>query len=110
MYKVLVADDEKWIRKGIAKKTVSSGLAIEEVFEASDGQEAYELAAKVRPDIILTDIKMPYLNGLEFIEKIRELLPTVKVIVTSGYADFEYARCALQLKVRSEEHTSELQS
>src|SRR5690554_80808 len=99
MYKVLVADDEKWIRKGIAKKTVSSGLAIEEVFEASDGQEAYELAAKVRPDIILTDIKMPYLSGLEFIEKIRELLPTVKVIVISGYADFEYARCALQLKV-----------
>ncbi|WHH59093.1 response regulator [Petroclostridium sp. X23] len=99
MYRVLVADDEKWIRKAIVKRVLSCGLAVKIAAEAEDGQEAYELALNTKPDIIITDIKMPCMNGLQLIERLKDQLPRTKFIIISGYADFEYARSALQLKV-----------
>jgi two-component system response regulator YesN len=99
MYQILVADDEIWIRKAIVKRIVSLGLEVEVAGEAADGEEALAMALKKQPDIIITDIKMPRLNGLEFIKKIRECQPAAKIIIISGYADFEYARTALQLGV-----------
>jgi two-component system response regulator YesN len=99
MYKILVAEDEPWIRNALIKRLQSLPLDIEIAGQASDGQEALELSLKIQPDIILTDIKMPCLNGLEFIKKIRQLQPTTKIIIISGYADFEYARTALCLGV-----------
>lgn len=99
MYKIIVADDEEWIRKAIVKRVKDLSLDIEVVGEASDGQEAYQLALKTQPDIILTDIRMPYLNGIELIEKLKDTLSTTKIIIISGYAEFKYARSALQLGV-----------
>ncbi len=99
MYKVLIADDELWIRKAIVKRVESLGLDVEVVGEAGDGQEALDLAIHIQPDIIITDINMPCLSGLEFIREIRRQQSASKIIIISGYADFEYAQAALKLGV-----------
>ena len=61
--------------------------------------EALEKADQVQPDVIMTDIRMPFMDGLEFIEKVIERLPAVKIIVFSGFDDFEYAQKAINLGV-----------
>ena len=73
-------------------------LGCEIVGEAENGQQAYELVQKLSPDLILTDIRMPLLNGLEFIRKIKSIC-SAEVLIISGYNDFDYAKQALQLGV-----------
>lgn len=99
MYRVLVADDEEWIRKAIVKRVNTSNLNLNVVAEDSDGKEAYEMTVKQKPHIILTDIRMPFMNGIGFIEKLKEQSHDIKVIIISGYADFNYANAALRLGV-----------
>jgi two-component system response regulator YesN len=70
---------------------------VDEVFEAKDGEEALEIVKSQKPDLIITDIKMPNLDGLEFIEEIRKSNDDAKVIFISGYSEFEYAQRALKL-------------
>jgi two-component system, response regulator YesN len=100
MFKILVADDESVIRKGIIailKRTLDTDICY---LEAGDGIEALELYKEHLPQIIITDIRMPRLNGLELIENMSKFgfLPTI--IILSGYADFEYARSAISLGVK----------
>lgn len=99
MIKVLVADDEVTIRKGLKKLLLSFNLNLDVNNEASDGELALDIAKKFKPDIMLVDINMPFLNGLEFLEQIKQNLPYTIAIVISGYDEFEYARKALQLGV-----------
>ena len=98
-YKVLLADDEEDIRVGISQKMDWAGLGFTLVGEAANGQDALELAETLLPDVVLTDIKMPFLDGLELCRILAEQLPASKFVVFSGFDDFEYAKQAIQMNV-----------
>ncbi len=99
MYHLLIADDEESIREGVADFVRKNCPAWEVVALACDGKEALELVRKTLPDAILTDITMPHMNGLDFLENVRNILPEAKLLVLSGYDQFEYAVQALRLGV-----------
>ena len=94
-YRVLLADDEEEIRTGISRKIDWTALGFSLVGEAGNGEEALELAEQLRPDVVLTDIKMPFMDGLELCRRLRQSLPAAKLVVFSGFDDFEYARQAV---------------
>ncbi|QYR20588.1 response regulator [Paenibacillus sp. sptzw28] len=93
--KAIIIDDEIWIREGLKVQIPWDALDITLAGEASNGVEGLQLIEEVKPDIVLTDIAMPLMNGLELMETIRTRYPNMTVIVISGYAEFEYARKAL---------------
>lgn len=95
-YKVLVADDEYIIRSGIIS-FLKRYDDFEVAAEAEDGEMALEEAEKQDIDVYFVDINMPFLNGLQFIEKLKGVHPDALVVVITGYDRFEYARKALQL-------------
>ena len=95
MYKVLIADDEVWIGFGIKKLIHKSGQPFTVIGEAPNGIRAYEMVKKEQPDLLITDIRMPGLNGLELMRKLRAEENPVSVVFISGYAEFEYAREAI---------------
>ncbi|TCL75119.1 YesN/AraC family two-component response regulator [Hydrogenispora ethanolica] len=99
MYKLLIADDEPWIRQGLLQIIDWRGCGIDEVWEAEDGGEALAKSLAFQPDIIITDVRMPDLDGLELCNRLRDRLPRTKVIIISGYQDFDYARRAVTLGV-----------
>lgn len=99
MYKVMIVDDEYYVRASIRNRTDWQSLELELVGEAQDGREALELAQRLRPDIVLTDIRMPEMDGLAFIREVRRLLGEVQFVILSGYDDFAYVKEAIQLQV-----------
>lgn len=99
MYKILIVDDEEFIRSAIATTIDWKAIGFNEVFEAEDGELAYEIALEQRPDVILTDIRMPFMDGLTLSEKITKELPATKILILSGHDEFEYAKQALQIGV-----------
>ena len=98
-YRVLLADDEEEIRAGISRKIDWSSLGFALVGEAENGAEALELAEQLRPDVVLTDIKMPFMDGIELCRRLKQSLPASKLVVFSGFDDFEYARQAVGMNV-----------
>lgn len=96
-FKVIVADDEKLIANNIARKIEQSCEAFEVVAKAGTGLEAFELAQQFLPDVVFSDIKMPEMDGIELLARLRKHNPSVLVVIVSGYNDFEYARAAIQL-------------
>ena len=98
-YKVLLVDDEEEIRTGISRKINWAALGFSLVGEAGNGEEALELAEQLRPDLVLTDIKMPFMDGLELCRRLRQSLPAAKLVVFSGFDDFEYARQSVGMGV-----------
>lgn len=98
MYKVLIADDEEIIRRGIAY-FLKKDPEIQVVAQAEDGEMALDQAMEYRPDLLFVDINMPFLNGLDFIEKLKAVQPDALIIVITGYDDFKYAQKALRLGV-----------
>ena len=94
--KILIADDEISIRQ-LIKKLIDPSAPLQIVGEAADGNTAYEMIQEKKPDIVITDIRMPGLNGVELMRKARENGIKVDFILVSGYRDFEYARSAVQL-------------
>ncbi len=98
-YRVLLADDEAEIRQGISRKIHWESLGFELAAQAENGAEALELAEQLRPDVVLTDIKMPFMDGLELCRRLRKELPAAKLVVFSGFDDFEYARQAVSMGV-----------
>ncbi len=100
MYKVLIADDERIIREGIAKIVNWKSLNLQLIDMASNGKEAYEKTQTNPPDIIITDIKMPGMNGLDLIEKINNENNKIKFIVLSGYGDFDFAKRAMKYGIK----------
>ena len=98
-YRVLLADDEEEIRVGISRKIDWPGLGFVLVGEAGNGEEALELAEQLHPDVVLTDIKMPFMDGLELCRHLRQSLPGAQLVVFSGFDDFEYARQAVGMGV-----------
>ena len=98
-YRVLLADDEAEIRQGISRKIDWAAQGFVLAGEAENGAEALELAEQIRPDVVLTDIKMPFMDGLELCRRLRRELPAAKLVVFSGFDDFEYARQAVSMGV-----------
>lgn len=98
MLKLMIADDEPKIRRDLRGATDWGALGIKVVGEAEDGEIALQLAEKTRPDLLLVDINMPFLSGLEFISRVRQILPDSETIIITVYDDFEYAQKALRLQ------------
>ena len=99
MWKLVVADDEPKIRRGIESILNWHEFNIHIVGEAGDGEIALEVIKEKKPDIILLDINMPFLNGLNLLQKLKDINNRSIVIIISGYDDFLYAQKALQFNV-----------
>lgn len=100
MLKLLIADDERIIRETISSLIDWEILGIQLIGLAQNGIDAYNIIIDESPDIVLTDIKMPGLSGVELIQKIYEINQKTKFIILSGYSDFEYAKTAMKYGVR----------
>lgn len=99
MYKILIADDETFVRNLLEKNLKASDLPVQICGSAEDGEEALQKALAERPDIIVTDIAMPFKNGLELIKELQEHGIHTKTVIISGYDEFDYARTAIALGV-----------
>lgn len=99
MYELVIIDDEKWIRQLIRKLLPMESYFLKVTGEAEDGKEGLDLVRRIRPDIVLTDIRMPVLSGLDLIGEIRKVLPRAEIIIISGFDNFEYAQKAITLGV-----------
>ena len=97
MIKVMIVDDNKLIIQSIKMTIDWKSLGCVVACEAYNGLEAIDLSREYLPDLIITDIRMPEINGLELIEKVNESLPRVKVIIITGYDEFKYAQKAIKL-------------
>lgn len=95
MYRVLIADDEAYIRSGLKSFVDWPALGCELAGEAADGVEALRLADELAPDILLSDIRMPGLDGLDLCAAMQRSHPHTQLILLTGYPDFEYARRAI---------------
>ena len=89
MYKLLIVDDEDFEREGIARLINWTQYGIEMVGTAWNGLDGIEKAKRLRPDIVLTDIKMPVMNGIEMIRTLREDFPEMEFAVLSGYGEYD---------------------
>ena len=96
---ILFTDDEIAIREIIVSKLDKNKLGIENIYQADNGIEALATYKQHFPEIVITDIKMPQMDGLELVEKIREISRDTKIIIISGYDEFEFAQKALRHKV-----------
>ena len=99
MVKLFLAEDEIAMREGIKRHIHWAEEGIEFCGEAGDGELAWPLIREKRPDIVITDIKMPFMDGLQLSALIRKELPETKIVILSGYSEFEYAQEALRLGV-----------
>lgn len=99
MIRLMVVDDQPVARRGIRDSIDWEQHGISIVAEASHGGEAIELIRKTKPDIVLTDIRMPVMDGLELAHRIRTIMPETEVIIVSGYQDFGYAQQAVRAGV-----------
>lgn len=98
-YSIVVAEDESLLLDNIVKKIHNLNLGFEVVGKAQTGIQAYHLIKELNPDIVITDIKMPLMGGMELIEKAQNLYPFIKFIIISGFSDFEYAKQAIRLQI-----------
>lgn len=99
MLKVFLVEDEAIIRRGIKNNIPWEKEGFEFAGEASDGELAYPMIKKVKPDIVITDIKMPFMDGLELASIVKKEMPNTKVIILSGYNEFDYAKRAISIGV-----------
>lgn len=100
MYRVMLVDDEVHLLESMAKLVDWESCGTTLVQKAANGRIALELTQKDPPDIIVTDIKMPAMDGMKLIERVSLLFPDIKYIVLSGYGEFDYAKKAMQFGVR----------
>ncbi|MGN1170829.1 MAG: response regulator, partial [Lachnospiraceae bacterium] len=91
MFKILVVDDESLVRRGIVMETDWNALDCMVVAEASNGEEGLEAARRYRPDLIICDIRMPKMDGIEMLTRLREEGNEAHVIFLTAYSDFSYA-------------------
>ncbi len=100
MIKLMIADDEAGIRKGLMHYIDWSTWNINLVAEASDGDEAFNKALRVQPDILLSDIRMPGRTGLQLAKDLMEVLPSLRVILLTGHSDTAYLQEALKIGIK----------
>lgn len=100
MYKVYIADDSILVRKELVLTTPWEALNCNVVGQAGNGSIALEEILKFQPDIVITDIRMPKMDGLELIKELKEKGSNAEFVVISGYSEFEYALSAIKLEVK----------
>lgn len=101
MYTVVVADDEEELRRAIVRRIDWKSIGFQVVGEAENGIEALELVEKKEPDLLLTDIKMPFISGIELARQVREIRPATQIAFLSGFDEFSYAQQAIQYNIIS---------
>lgn len=99
MLKVFLVEDEVVMRNGIKNNIPWEREGFQFVGEASDGELAYPLIKKEKPDILITDIRMPFMDGLELSRIVKKEMPQIKIIILSGYNEFDYAKTAINIGV-----------
>ncbi len=99
LYRVMLVDDEEAVRQAIARKLNWEEIGFQMIATAENGQEALELAEKLRPDVVMTDINMPFMDGLSLCHKLKETQRNTKIVIFSGFDEFEYAKEAIKLEV-----------
>ena len=100
-YTVIVADDEDELREAVCMMTPWQDFGFCLVGSASNGLDALQLVEKLEPDLLLTDIRMPFISGIELARQVREIRPATNIAFLSGYDDFEYAQQAIQYNIIS---------
>ncbi len=99
LYRIMLVDDEEEVRKAIIRNMDWEKLGFTVVGDAENGEDALEKLEQWEPDVVITDIRMPYMDGLTLTARIREKYPSMKILIFSGYDDFEYAKQAIKLNV-----------
>ena len=99
MVKLFLAEDEIAMREGIRRNIAWEEIGVDFCGEAGDGELAWPLILELKPDIVITDIKMPFMDGLQLAGLIKKELPDTRIIILSGYGEFEYAQEALRIGV-----------
>lgn len=99
LYRILLVDDEEEVRKAIIRNIEWEKLGFQMAQDAENGEDALEKIEQLKPDVIMTDIRMPYMDGLTLTKRIRQKYPSMKILIFSGYDDFEYAQQAIKLNV-----------
>ena len=99
MLKVFLVEDEFVVREGIKKNIDWKSHGYDFCGEASDGELAFPMIQKAKPDIVITDIRMPFMDGLELSKLIKKELPQVEIIILTGHGEFEYAKEAIKLGI-----------
>lgn len=99
LYSVMLVDDEEEVREAIARKLDWESMGFKVVGTAENGEEALEIAEQLRPDVVMTDIKMPFMDGLTFCRRLKENQMNTKVVIFSGFDEFDYAKEAIKLEV-----------
>ncbi|SFK99991.1 two-component system, response regulator YesN [Lachnospiraceae bacterium KH1T2] len=102
LYSCMLVDDEEDVISIIEKKLNWEEMGFKVIGSAHNGVEALELAEEMQPDVVMTDIKMPYMDGLQLAHKLKDLNPKIKIIIFSGFDEFEYAKEAI--RVEAEEY------
>lgn len=99
LYRIMLVDDEEEVRKAMIRKMDWEQLGFTVAGDAENGEDALEKLELLEPDVVMTDIRMPYMDGLTLVAKIREKYPFIKILIFSGYDDFEYAKQAIKYRV-----------
>lgn len=97
MYKILVVEDEAIVRNGICRGVDWESIGAMIVGEAANGAEGIAAVERCRPHLVITDVRMPCMDGIEMLRELRRKQYKIQVILLTAYSDFEYARCALKL-------------
>lgn len=99
MYKVFLVEDEIFVRESMIESDVWKGNNFVLAGEASDGEMALPLIEEIKPDILITDIKMPFMDGLELSRIVKKNMPFIKIIILSGFDEFSYAKEAINIGI-----------
>ncbi len=99
LYRIMLVDDEEEVRKAMIRSMDWEQLGFTVAGDAENGEDALEKLEQLEPDVVMTDIRMPYMDGLTLIARIRQRYPFIKILIFSGYDDFEYAKQAIKYNV-----------
>jgi len=99
MYRLMIADDEESIRNGIARSLPWQEWGYEICGLCADGQQVLDKLEECRPDVVLSDIRMPGMDGVELMQRLSSQHPEIKIVVLSGYSDFEYLNMSIRSRV-----------
>lgn len=99
LYKILFVDDEEEVRKSIIKKIPWDTVGFEVVGDAENGEDALDKISSLEPDVVITDIKMPFMDGLELAKRVKQERSSIEVVIFSGFNEFEYAKQAIKINV-----------